>query len=324
MKVVIPAAGIGTRLRPYTYTLPKALLPVGGKPIIGHIIDGVSSFAEEIVVIVGYFGEKVVGYVKAHSAVPCSFVEQEERLGLGHAVYMAREKVGSAPMLVILGDTVFDVDFAEFVNTSEHTIGVKEVEDPSRFGIASVDDQGVVKALVEKPEEFVGNLAIVGLYYFTSGEPIFSALQELVDKDIRTKGEYQLTDAMSLMLERGERIKVKHIGGWYDCGKPETLLETNRFLLERVGSNVEIGEDVVVIPPVFVGRDVEVRRSVIGPYVSLGDGVKINGCVLRDVIVQEGAHLRDVVLDWTIVGREALVEGQPKSTDIGDSSVVRL
>jgi glucose-1-phosphate thymidylyltransferase len=227
---VIPAAGVGTRLRPHTHSMPKVLLHVAGKPMIAHILDDLPALGiREAVLIVGYLGELVQQYVqRAYPELKVHFVEQPERLGLGHAVALAAPYAADRPVLVILGDTIFEADLKSVMSSRVNRIGVKAVEDPRRFGIVELDGNGRVTRMVEKPEDPTTNLAITGIYYFADAAPLFSALQEIMQQDIRTKGEFQLTDAMQKMIEHGAEFTTFSVEGWYDCGKTETLLETNR------------------------------------------------------------------------------------------------
>jgi glucose-1-phosphate thymidylyltransferase len=231
MRAIIPVAGVGSRLRPHTYTLPKVLLNVAGKPIIGHILDKVIDEGfDEATIVVGYLGDKIREYILSNYTMKVDFIEQEERKGLAHSIYLSREKLSTEPVLIILGDTIFDVELKAVVNGKFTSVGVKHVDDPRRFGVAETKD-GFVTHLVEKPEHPTSNLAIVGLYWIRNPQLLNECVSELITKDIKTKGEYQLTDALELMVKRGERIGTFTVDGWYDCGKPDTLLATNRHLL---------------------------------------------------------------------------------------------
>jgi len=232
MRAIIPVAGAGSRLRPHTFTLPKVLLNVGGKPIVGHILDRIiENGFDEATIIVGYLGDMIKDYVVKHYSIKIDFVEQEERLGLGHAIYLTRHTVSDDPILIILGDTIFDVDLRAIMHSENSILGVKEVDDPRRFGVAELEN-GVIRRLVEKPEDPRSNLALVGIYYIKHPNVLMECLRDEIKGNIRTRGEFQLTDALQMMIERGERMTTFGIEGWFDCGKPETLLETNRHLLD--------------------------------------------------------------------------------------------
>lgn len=325
MRAIIPVAGIGTRLRPHTHTIPKALVQVAGKPILGHILDeliplGVSN----IVLVTGYMGDRVREYVDAaYPSLDACYVDQEERRGLGHAIHLTRKCVDDGPVLIVLGDTVVTADYSRLLQGRITLIGVKEVEDPSRFGVVEVEN-GRVRSLVEKPDVPISNLAIVGLYYIVNTPLLFESLQALIDGDIRTKGEYQLTDALKIMLERGEEMSTFEVEGWYDCGRPDTLLETNRFLLERSGGNGKKIEGAVLVPPVSIDSSAVVERSIVGPHVSVAAGSVIRDSVVRNSIINANAQVERSLLDGSLIGEGAVVHGHFQRLNVGDSSEIDM
>ncbi|MBI3005223.1 MAG: NTP transferase domain-containing protein [Ignavibacteriales bacterium] len=319
MRAIIPVAGVGSRLRPHTYTVPKVLLNVGGKPIIGHILDKViENGFTEATIIVGYLGEMIKDYVLGNYKIKVDFVEQEERLGLGHAIYLSRHTFSRTPILIILGDTIFDVDLKAMIALDSSVLGVKQVDDPRRFGVAETTN-GYISRVVEKPENPTSNLAIIGLYYIKQPDLLVQSLREIIKSNIRTRGEFQLTDALQMMIERGEKFKTFDIQGWYDCGKPETLLSTNRHLLDS-NPLMPTSNDVLVKPPVFVSPEAVVKNSVIGPYTTIAAGAHVENSVIRNSIVSEGAKVADALLEDSIVGSNATVRGSYKRINIGDSS----
>jgi glucose-1-phosphate thymidylyltransferase len=319
LKAIIPAAGIGKRLRPLTLSRPKVLLPVAGKPIIGHILDRlVQSGIDEISVIVGYKAEMVVDYVKSHLTMKVNFVEQKKRRGLGHAVGMGLEDVNQ-PALIILGDTILDLDFNHFIKCKKNNIGVMQVDDPRRFGIVEMDGERV-KRLVEKPQKYIGNLAIAGIYLLQDQSVLKRAIQYIVDHHITTRGEYQLTDALQVMLDWNSEMIVEMIEACFDCGTRETLLETNRALLEKMEASEHHYQDSTVIPPVYIGKDVSISNSVIGPYVSLGDQVTIQSSVIEDTIIDAHSAIRSAILKSALIGQKAEVTGSAHSIDVGDAT----
>jgi glucose-1-phosphate thymidylyltransferase len=323
MHAVIPVAGIGTRLRPFTHTLPKVLVNVAGKPILGHILDAlIAQGVASATIITGYKGELVQDYVDTTYGLDVTYVEQDEMLGLGHAIWTARESLRDEPVLIILGDTVFDVDLSVLNTAAFSSLGVKHVEDPRRFGVV-ITDGSFVTRLVEKPETAVSNLAIVGLYYIRDPHVLRTCLDELIEKDIRTKGEYQLTDALQLMVDRGEKFTTFPVDGWHDCGKPETLLETNRFLLNKRPTTTT-PSGCVIVPPVHIDPTATVEHSVIGPYASISKGAVVRNSIVRDSIICDDATVADVTLERSIVGENAEISGRFHSINIGDASVVRL
>ncbi|MFH1502894.1 MAG: sugar phosphate nucleotidyltransferase [Candidatus Eisenbacteria bacterium] len=325
MKAIIPVAGIGTRLRPHTHTIPKALVQVAGKPILGHILDELKPLGiTEVVLVTGYMGERVKEYVaEAHPDLDACYVDQEERKGLGHAIYLARECVDGGPVLIVLGDTIVAADFSAFVGGDRTLIGVKEVDDPRRFGIVEVHE-GRVKSLIEKPDDPPSNLAIVGLYYIVNSNLLFECLSEIVERDIRTKGEYQLTDALILMLERGEDMGAFAVEGWHDCGLPETLLATNRFLLDRSGGNGGEHPGSIIIPPVSIDATALVEHSIVGPYVSIAAGSMVRESVVRDSILNANSTVERSLLTDSLVGEGARVRGSYRKLNVGDSSEIEI
>ena len=319
MRAIIPVAGVGSRLRPHTYTVPKVLLNVGGKPIIGHILDNIiANGFNEATIIIGYLGEMIKEYVLKHYSIKVDFVEQEERLGLGHAIYLSRHTFSRDPILIILGDTIFDVDLKKMISGQHTMIGVKKVDDPRRFGVAETSN-GFISRLIEKPENPTSNLAVVGLYYIRQPQVLVDCLKEMIKSNARTKGEFQLTDAIQMTIERGEKMQTFDIDGWYDCGKPETLLSTNEHLLSLLPIPAAI-EGVVALPPVFISQEATVRNSIVGPYATIAEGATVENSIVRNSIISEGATVSEALLKDSIVGSNAVVRGTHKRINIGDSS----
>ncbi len=325
MKAIIPVAGIGTRLRPHTHTIPKALVQVAGKPILGHILDELKPLGiSEVVLVTGYMGDRVKEYMEsAHPDMQACYVDQAERKGLGHAIYLTRDCVDEGPVLIVLGDTIVTADYSAFIGAKRTLIGVKEVDDPRRFGIVEVSD-GKVKSLVEKPDSPPSNLAIVGLYCIVNTRLMFECLRDVVEGDIRTKGEYQLTDALILMLERGEEMSTFVVEGWYDCGLPETLLATNRFLLERSGGNGGEYPGSIIVQPVSIDPTAVIERSVIGPYVSMAAGSIVRESIVNDSILNAHSTVERSLLSESLVGEGASVKGSYRRLNVGDSSEIEI
>lgn len=322
MKAIIPVAGVGTRLRPHTYTLPKVLLNVAGKPILGHILDALQQHnIDEATIIVGYMGDLVEDYVRRNYTMNVTFIYQEERLGLGHSIWIAREQItDNEPLLIILGDTIFDVDLSLATNSRFSTLGVKSVDDPRRFGVVELE-KGFISRLIEKPENPTTNLALVGLYFINNPKLLVESLQTLIDNNIRTRDEYQLTDALQMMIDKGEKFTTFPVEGWYDCGKPETLLSTNRYLLDGK-STYKTPEGAVIIPPAFVAENAIVERSVIGPYTTVASGATVIDSVVRDSIISDGATVTASTLEQSIIGNNAIVKGKFSRLNVGDSSEI--
>jgi glucose-1-phosphate thymidylyltransferase len=319
MRAIIPVAGVGSRLRPHTYSVPKVLLNVAGKPIIGHILDKIIEAGfDEATIIVGYLGEMIKEYALKNYTIKFDFIEQEERLGLGHAIYLSRYTFSTNPILIILGDKIFDVDMKSMIANQQTQIGVKYVEDPKRFGVAE-SEQGHIIRLVEKPEIPKSNLALVGLYYITRPQLLVECLENMIKSNTRTKDEFQLTDALQMMIERGEKMQTFPVEGWFDCGKPETLLSTNQHLLGLQPMPMP-RQGVVIQPPVFISEKAKVSNSIIGPNATIADHAVVENSIISNSIIGEGAIVVNALLEESLIGINAIVRGNYKRINIGDSS----
>jgi glucose-1-phosphate thymidylyltransferase len=353
LKVIIPAAGKGTRLRPHTFTTPKVLLHVAGKPVLGHLLDSLLQCAqenkdfniEEIIIVYGYLGDRVIEYVEKefgnrsaeYGVKKISYVNQEEEIGLAHAVYVCRSVLEGQdePVLVLLGDTIFDVDYAKLIKSTGKdaygSLGVLTLDDPRRFGVVETQN-GYVTKVVEKPKEKKRMMALLGLYYFEHSKPLFDILDELVEKHEATKpplvkgvpkaegseapvtshqsqnqewwqSEIQLTEGLQILANRGNKIQPYEIDGWFDCGTPEAFLATNRHLLKNqlpITSYQFPGSEI--IPPVVIHSEATIENSKVGPYVSVGRGVTLKDAALSEVILNEGAKVIGAELKERIVG----------------------
>jgi glucose-1-phosphate thymidylyltransferase len=319
MKAVIPVAGVGKRLRPHTFTIPKALLNVAGKPILGHIVDSLLDMGvTELIPIVGYKGELICDYLSENYDIPINFVVQKQQKGIAHAVSLTREYADGAELIIILGDTIIKTDFKKIPEIGDFVLGVREVSDPERFGICEIKD-GMISSIVEKPDKPKSNLAIIGLYYFSDSSLLYEACGEVIEKNITTKGEFQITDALQLMIKKGVGFRPYRTEGWYDCGKVETLLETNQILLdETVSDNVR--EGVIIIPPCYLDPGSIVENSIIGPYVSIAKGCEIQHSIIENSILNEGSCLKNVILEKSVVGAYAKVTGRSSSFNVSDYS----
>ncbi|HUU55803.1 MAG TPA: sugar phosphate nucleotidyltransferase [bacterium] len=323
MKAVIPVAGQGTRLRPHTHTVPKAMLHVAGKTIIEHILDEVAAVdPDEYIFIVGHLGDKLRAFLEKRIKKPVRFVVQQEALGIAHALRQARDYLLGEPFFIVLGDTIFQADLGDVVRGGASAIGVRVVDDPRRFGVVVLDGDRVAK-LVEKPQTPVSNLAIAGVYYISDPALMVKSLDRIVEDDIRTRGEYQLTDALQLMVEAGHEIRTFPIEGWFDCGEPGALLETNRALLARV-EDAPRRPGSIIIPPVWIDDSAAIQNSIIGPNVSVAGGAIVKDSIVRDSIISEYAAVEALILHGSIIGDRATVQGKPASLNVGDSSQVEL
>jgi glucose-1-phosphate thymidylyltransferase len=311
------------------------MVRVAGKPILGHILDNVArSPVDEVVVVVGVMQEMVTEYVRAEygTRLDVSFVEQASTEGLGHGVYQARTVVDDEPLCIALGDMLFDSDHGAFLAAHDDlgdvdgSIGTKRVDEPSNYGIVTTDGDRITD-LEEKPASSESDLAISGFYIVEDSAWLFDAIGHFVENDIRGAGEeYQLTDALQRMLDQGAEFGAFDVGDWYDCGRPETLLAANRVLLDRVGDDdgAVQRDSSTIVPPVDVGDDVTLARSVVGPHVSIDDGATITDSRISDSIVGQGATVEGANLRRSIVGDSATVQGTPNELNVGDSSDVQL
>ena len=321
MKLILPIAGEGTRLRPHTYTTSKVLIQMGGKPIIAHILDEILSSLEieEVIFIVGRFKEKVESYIQEHYNVKAVFIEQSRQLGLGHAVYLAKDRFKRwDPTLIVYGDTLFKADLFSAVRESDACIGLKEVDDPRRFGVAEVEN-GVIKRLVEKPEKPVSRLAVVGVNYIRNTELLFGLLEQMLKAGKKTRDEFQLTDAFQLMIEKGATLETFTVDGWYDCGKPETLLSTNRYILKNNGY-YEPQKDTMILAPVYIHPSAKLKACLIGPYVSISENVHIVSSIIKDSIIGKDAYIEGLTLSASIIGEGAICKGSSRQLNVGDLS----
>jgi glucose-1-phosphate thymidylyltransferase len=321
MNIIIPVAGYGTRLRPHTYTAAKSMLPVAGKPILGHILDPLVELRpERLVIVTGFYGEQVREFVDSSYDLDVTYVHQEDLLGLGFAVGLGLKELPDEPVLVILGDTIVDTDFKKLVAKGDNVLGLMEVDDPGRFGIAEIEN-GKVSRLVEKPDNPKSNLAIIGLYYVGETELLRKEIDGLIERDQRTKNEYQLTDALAGMITKGVEFVPYTVNGWYDCGKPDTLLSTNRRLLDKMNVTSP-ATDSVIVPPCYVASSARIEHSVIGPHVTISDNTKVKNSIIKNAIIGRDAIVDSAVLSGSLIGNKARVYGDQVSLNIGDSTLI--
>jgi len=324
MKLVIPMAGLGTRMRPHTWTRPKPLLPVAGKPMLDHVLDRFKALPiDEYVFIVGWLGDQVREHMAQHYDIPTTFVTQDEMLGQAHAIWLAREHL-EGPLCLMFVDTLFDeVDLSDLEGLGlDGMIFTKETEDPRRFGVVETDPSGRATKLIEKPTSVENKTVLMGLYYFHDGAWLARACEELMARQIQTRGEYYLADTVTLMIEQGANFRTRPVGIWQDTGKPETTFVTQRYLLEQGFDNSFSAPrpGVVINPPVFVHPETIIEQSVIGPNVSVMKDAVVRDSILRDTIVDEGAELVSVMLERSLVGRWTRLNGTFDQVNIGDSS----
>lgn len=336
MKAIIPAAGQGTRLYPHTHTKPKAMVRIAGKPILGHILDRLErTTVDEVVVIVGKdMQDQIVSYATDNysDAFNFEFPVQHRTLGLGHSIYQAEEYVRGDEVLITLGDMLFESEYSDFIAASDAdiagAIGIKQVDEPSHYGIVERDEHGEITRLVEKPDHPPSNDAISGVYVINNTSGLFDALEHLIKNDIRGAGdEYQLTDALQRMVEAGESVTTFEVKEWHDCGRPETLLEANRVLLSNQDAATEstsIGDNTVIVPPADIGENASLENCIVGPYVSIDDNATIKNSIVRNCIVGLYTVIRDANIKGSLIGDNAEVVGAPTQLNIGDNSNLEL
>jgi glucose-1-phosphate thymidylyltransferase len=328
VKVLIPLAGFGKRMRPHTWSKPKPLVNVAGKPVLGHILDKLAHLdvaVDELIFIVGWLGEQIEEYYTGSDyPYPASYVEQRELLGQAHAIWLAREHL-NGPVLIIFVDTIFEAELSGLVDSGlDGVLYVKEVEDPRRFGVAVVGDDDRVRRLVEKPAGLENRLAVVGVYYVRDSQWLIRAIEELMERNIQTQGEFYLADAFTLMIEQGARFGVRQVSVWEDTGTPEAVLQTNRYLLDHGSDQAPdvATVDSVIIPPVYIAPTACVEHSIVGPYVTVAANSTVRHSIVRDSIIDEDACIDDTMLDRSLIGKEAVVRGRYRMLNVGDSSTV--
>jgi glucose-1-phosphate thymidylyltransferase len=327
MKVIVPLAGKGTRLRPHTYVTPKPMLKIAGKPVIDYVMDDLRQLGNvsEVIYITGHLKEKVEAYARAKYPWPSVFIEQTEQKGTAHAVAMAREHVNE-PVLIIFVDTIFDADLSVITSTkSDGIIWVKEVEDYQRFGVVVSDRDGNMTRIVEKPTEPISKRANIGLQYIDNWRLLYEGIDHVMHQP-PNKGEYYLTDAFQYMVDQGAKLKVIDVRGWYDAGKLDTLLETNRIILEQrrmARRPAGLSPDARIIDPVYIEDGVTIRNSTIGPNVSIGKGTVIESSTLTNVIVGEEAKIVRSRLHDSLIGDGVVIDGFRGDLTVGDHSELR-
>jgi len=329
MKAIIPVAGAGTKLRPHTYTQPKALIPLAGKTILSIIVDQLHEAGiSEFIFIVGYLGTKIQDYVKdKYPQLKTSFVFQTERQGIGHAILQTRNLVGQDEIFIVLGDTICEYDIESVLKNPGSMLGVKRVDDPRDFGVAEIEDDGFISRVVEKPQIPKSNMALVGIYKIRETEALFSCLENNIRNQLTSYGEYNLTDAIECMIRNDVKFESFKVQNWFDAGKKETLLESNAKLLKKFGSNIAPDhefENTIIIHPVNIASGCNIRNSIIGPNVAIGEKTTINYSILKDSIIGSFANLYDIVLTHSLIGSDTEVKGESRSLNIGDNTEIDL
>jgi glucose-1-phosphate thymidylyltransferase len=320
--IILPVAGLGSRLRPQTWSVPKPLVALAGKPMLAHVIDRVRPLnPDRIVFITGYLGSQIEKWAEEELDIPSAFVVQPEMRGQTDAIVRTREIV-HRDALVLFPDALFETDFADVKNcTADVVMLTKEIEDPSSLGVAVVEDGKIVK-LVEKPKDLISKLAVIGIYYFKHMPDLFDAIDEQMAKGLSLKNEYYIADAIQLMIGHGKTVVPSMVEFWEDCGNVEALLNTNRLILGRNPSGARLSGSSVIIEPSIVAEGAVIERSIVGPHASVSTGAVITDSIVSDSIVDEGARLDRVNVDHSIIGRSAAVVGRASRLNVGETSVV--
>lgn len=329
MKAIIPVAGAGTKLRPHSYTQPTALIPLAGKTVLGTIIDQIKEAGiTEIIFIVGYLGEKIQDYVKdKYPGLKAHYVPQVDRQGIGHAIRLTRSLIDHDEVFVVLGDTICEYDIKSMVENPFSMIGVRKVDDPREFGVAEINEEGFIDHVVEKPQIPRSNMALVGIYKIKESEQLFQCIENNIREGLRSHGEYSLTDALDCMLKQGVKFKSFKVENWFDCGKKETMLESNATLLKKF---VELNkkdyqfENTVIVQPVSIGSGCTIRNSIIGPNVAIGENTSIESSIVKNSIIGSFSTLFDIVLGESVIGGDTKLRGESRSLNIGDNTSIDL
>jgi glucose-1-phosphate thymidylyltransferase len=327
MKVIIPLAGKGTRLRPHTHITPKPMLKIAGKPVIDYVMDDLARLGnvEQVIYVTGHLKDKVEAYARATYPFPSVFIEQKVQDGTAGAVALARPYVDQ-PVFIIFVDTIFDADLSAVKrSTADGIIWVKTVDDYQRFGVVVTDADGNMTKIVEKPTTPISKRANIGLYYIKNWKLLYEGIEHVLTQP-KNKGEYYLTDAFQYMIDHGAKIQVIDVEGWYDAGEQGTLLETNRTILERGSARrpASVPAGVTIVDPVYVEDDVTLVSSTIGPNVSISKGSRIEKSELRDTIIGTGTTVTNSTLTGSIIGDQAVVDGARGHLNVSDHSVVKV
>ena len=334
MKIIVPMAGRGSRLRPHTLTIPKPLIPVGGKPIVHRLVEEIASICsdkiDEIAFVIGDFGtevEKELIQVAEKLGAKGSIHYQDQPLGTAHAVYCAKELL-EGPVVVAFADTLFSADF-KLDATIDGILWVKQIEDPSAFGVVKLNESNEIIDFVEKPQTFVSDLAMIGIYYFKKAEDLRKEIEFLLENNIIKSGEFQLPDALRRLTEAGNKFKPGKVDEWLDCGNKEVTVHTNQRVLEHDSSkgiqtisDNFISENSVIIPPCYIGDNVKIINAIVGPHVSIGEGSIIENATIKNSIIQSNAKIKNTILHNSMIGNSANYEGKIADISLGDYSTI--
>lgn len=334
MRIIVPMAGMGKRMRPHTLTVPKPLIPIAGKPIVQRLVEDIAKVAgepvEEVAFIVGRFGKEVeqkLANIAASVGAKCTIYYQDQALGTAHAIYCAEPSL-KGNLVIAFADTLFKADF-KMDASKDGVIWVQKVEDPRPFGVVKFNEQNIITDFVEKPETFVSDLAIIGIYYIKDGENLKKEIKYLLDNDIKDKGEFQLTNALENMKNKGIKFEPGKVSEWLDCGNKDSTVATNNRYLEYIQHENLIASTAkltnsVIIPPVYIGENVEISDSIVGPHVSLGNNSKVTNSIIKKSIVQESSKVKNANINNSMIGNFASLEGRPADLSVGDYNVISI
>jgi glucose-1-phosphate thymidylyltransferase len=329
MKAIIPVAGAGTKLRPHTYTQPKALIPLAGKTILSIIVDQLKDAGiTEFIFIIGYLGDKIKDYIlDKYPDIQAHFVNQSERQGIGHAILLTRGIVQQDEIFIVLGDTICEYNVQDVLGSPNSVLGIKRVDDPRNFGVAEIGEDGYISRVVEKPQIPKSNMALVGIYRIRETDALFDCLQDNISRNVKNRGEFSLTDAIECLISHGVRFSSFKVQNWFDCGKKDTLLESNATLLKKFGGVISTEhhfENTIIIPPVSIAPNCDIKNSIIGPNVTIGEETNVNYSIIKDSIIGSFADLFDIVLTNSLIGSDTEVKGESRSLNIGDNTEIDL
>ncbi|AHM62582.1 nucleotidyl transferase [Flammeovirgaceae bacterium 311] len=334
MNIIIPMAGRGTRMRPHSLTIPKPLIPIAGKPIAQRLVEDIAGIAQQKIDNIGFvihpsFGADVEVHLKqvaAQLGAKGHVFYQEKALGTAHAIQCAQDLL-EGNCIVAFADTLFKADFT-LDNTKDGIIWVQKVEDPRPFGVVKVNEDGNITDFVEKPQQYISDLAIIGIYYFKDGAWLRKEIQHLLDNNIKDKGEFQITNALENMKQKGAQLVPGQVDEWLDCGNKDVTVYTNQRYLEFIKDKELVAKSAkinnsVIIPPCFIGENVELHNSVVGPYVSIGTNTSIANSRIENSIIQENSSLKDLLLKNSMIGNHVIYEGRAADLSVGDYNVIK-
>jgi glucose-1-phosphate thymidylyltransferase len=327
MKIVIPVAGAGAKLRPHTYTQPKPLIPLAGKTILSFIMDQfIDAGMTDFVFVIGYLGEKIKHFVEEkYPDINAKFVVQDDHSGTGHAVYLTKNLFAPGEeMMVVYGDTICDFDLKAVLDSPFSSVGIKKVDDPRDFGVAEVNAEGRVMQALEKPKIPKSNMALVGIYKIKETQQLFDIIADAV-KESTTNEEYTLTQAIDTLVKTGVPVNTFQVHNWFDCGKKETLLATNAILLaeaEFASEEIPFFDNTIILHPVSIGKGCLIENSIIGPNVSIGEHAVVRGSMIRDSIIGAYSEIKQMALHSSLIGSDASIAGASQRLNIGDNTEI--